>query len=496
MAKKSTPGIYIKESSNFPPTITSVETSIPAFIGYTEKAEDDGESLLLKPTRISFIQDYEKYFGGRSSIENITVILEDSPARGVQEIRILNTEHYLMYDSLRLFFNNGGGDCFIVSVGFYGTTPSYGDEADPSDLGLRNGIKALETYDEPTLILFPDAVNVVTNGSDDPGFYHLQQMALQQCGELKDRFCIFDLKENISGDYNLAVQNFRDRIGTSNLKFGAVYSPFLISSFHNDPNLSSFENSVYNSAGESLSLQELCSTSAETALLNAYSEASDEETRIALQRMLYQGTGVIAQIATEIKKKLGTLPPSGAIAGLYAMVDSSRGVWKAPANVSVNGIIGLTKEISKGEQVDLNVHNSGRSINAIRFFPGKGILVWGARTLAGNDNEWRYVPVRRFFIMVEESVNKACAPFVFEPNVASTWVRLQMMIENYLNGLWRNGGLAGAMPDDAFFVRVGLGETMTAQDILEGRIIIEIGLSAVRPAEFIIIKFSLQMEES
>ncbi len=496
MAKKSGPGIYVEGSSSFPPTIASVETSVPAFIGYTEKAEDDAESLLLKPTRISSIQEYESYFGGRSSIENISVILDETPARGVQEIRILNTEHYLMYDSLRLFFNNGGGDCFIVSVGLYGTAPSYGDEADPSSVGLRNGLKVLEAYDEPTLILFPDAVNVVTDGSDDPGFYHLQQMALQQCGELRDRFCIFDLKENFSGDYDLAVQNFRDRIGTSNLKFGAVYSPFLIGSFHNDPNLSSFENSVYNSVGESLSLQELCSTSPETALLNAYSEASDDETRIALQRMLYQGTGVIAQIATGIKKKLGTLPPSGAIAGLYTMVDSSRGVWKAPANVSVNGIIDLTKEISSNEQANLNVHDSGKSINAIRSFPGKGILVWGARTLAGNDNEWRYVPVRRFFNMVEESVKKACAHFRFEPNDASTWVKVRTMIENYFTGLWRKGAIAGAKPEHAFFVSIGLGNSMTAQDIMEGRMIIQIGLSAVRPAEFITFKISLQMQPS
>ncbi|SDG82122.1 phage tail sheath family protein [Psychroflexus sediminis] len=484
------------KTSNLPHTIPSVETAVPAFVGYTQKAEADGLSLLLKPTRISSILEYESYFGGRSSIENITVILGDAPARGVKEINISNTEHYLMYDSLRLFFNNEGRDCFIVSVGFYGTAPSYGDEADPYNLGLRNGLKALETYDEPSLILFPDAVNVVTDGNDDPAFYHLQQMALQQCAELQDRFCIFDLKENISGAYDLAVKNLRYRIGTSNLKFAAVYSPFLVSSFHKDPKLSSFENSIYNSAGESLSLLELCFTSAETDLLNTYSEASDEETRIALQVMLYQGTGVIAQIATAIKKKLGTLPPSGAIAGLYAMVDSSRGVWKAPANVSINGILGLTKEISNDEQANLNVHHSGKSINVIRSFPEKGVLVWGARTLAGNDNEWRYVPVRRFVTMVEESVKKACAPFMFEPNDAGTWARVRALIEDYLSGLWRDGALAGAKPEQAFFVKVDLGESMTAQDIVEGQMNIEIGLSVVRPAEFIIIRFSLQMVES
>jgi len=148
-------------------------------------------------------------------------------------------------------------------------------------------------------------------------------------------------------------------------------------------------------------------------------------------------------------------------------------------------------------QDNLNVDPStGKSINAIRTFAGKGVLIWGARTLAGNDNEWRYVPVRRLYIFVEESVKKATEFVVFEPNTKLTWVRTKAMIENFLTGLWRDGALAGAKPEDAFFVNVGLGETMTAQDILEGRMNIEIGLAAVRPAEFIILKFSHKLQES
>ena len=120
----------------------------------------------------------------------------------------------------------------------------------------------------------------------------------------------------------------------------------------------------------------------------------------------------------------------------------------------------------------------------------------GARTLAGNDNEWKYIPVRRFFNMVEESVKKATAQFVFEPNDANTWVKVRAMIENFLVLQWRAGALAGAKPDEAFFVKVGLGQTMTAVDILNGKMIIEIGMAAVRPAEFIILRFSHKMQES
>ena len=191
------------------------------------------------------------------------------------------------------------------------------------------------------------------------------------------------------------------------------------------------------------------------------------------------------------------LPPSSAIAGVYARVDKDRGVWKAPANVGLNYVTNLSVKITNEGQESLNVDTTaGKSINAIRAFTGKGILVWGARTLAGNDNEWRYVPVRRFFNMVEESVKKATSQFVFEPNDANTWVKVRAMIENFLILQWRAGALAGAKPEQAFYVRVGLGQTMTAEDILNGYMHIEIGLAVVRPAEFIVLKFSHKLQEA
>lgn len=191
------------------------------------------------------------------------------------------------------------------------------------------------------------------------------------------------------------------------------------------------------------------------------------------------------------------LPPSGAVVGVYASVDRERGVWKAPANVSITAVKGPTVNVTHEDQESLNVDTeAGKSVNAIRAFTGKGTLIWGARTLAGNDNEWRYVPVRRFFNMVEESVKKATAQFVFEPNDANTWVKIRAMIENFLSLQWRAGALAGAKPDEAYYVRVGLGQTMTAQDILNGYMNVEIGMAVVRPAEFIILKFSHKMQES
>lgn len=202
-------------------------------------------------------------------------------------------------------------------------------------------------------------------------------------------------------------------------------------------------------------------------------------------------------ITKEIKKNYVELYPSATIAGIYARVDRDRGVWKAPANVSVNIVKDPSIAITKEEQENLNVDStSGKSINAIRKFAGKGVIVWGARTLAGNDNEWRYVPVRRLFIFVEESVKKATEFVVFEPNDANTWLRTKAMIENFLITLWKDGALTGAKPEQAFYVKIGLGQTMTSLDILEGRMNIEIGLAAVRPAEFIVLKFSHMLQKS
>ncbi|GAB1857153.1 hypothetical protein MHTCC0001_19890 [Flavobacteriaceae bacterium MHTCC 0001] len=232
-------------------------------------------------------------------------------------------------------------------------------------------------------------------------------------------------------------------------------------------------------------------TTAMNALIDAVEDFElKEENDLTSQLPIY------SSIISELNKSMNTVPPSGAVAGIYANVDATRGVWKAPANVSVNGIIGLTDDITHKEQGNMNIHESGKSINAIRKFTGKGLLVWGARTLDGNSNDWRYVNVRRLANMIEESSKKACMNFVFEPNVKQTWVNVKGMIENYLTTLWSDGALAGAKPEDAFFVSVGLNETMSSVDINEGRMIVKIGYAPSRPAEFIILEFIQTQQKS
>ncbi len=185
-----------------------------------------------------------------------------------------------------------------------------------------------------------------------------------------------------------------------------------------------------------------------------------------------------------LDKKNIAVPPSGAVLGIYARTDTTRGVHKAPANEVVRGCVGLDSQFNKGEQDILNP----KGINLIRSFPGQGIRVWGART-ACSDPSWRYVNVRRLFIFIEESIRANTNWAVFEPNDEVLWVRVQRTISVFLENMWRSGSLAGAAPEEAYFVNIGR-DTMTQDDIDNGRLICVIGVAPVKPAEFVIFRLS------
>ena len=175
------------------------------------------------------------------------------------------------------------------------------------------------------------------------------------------------------------------------------------------------------------------------------------------------------------------VPPSGHIAGVYSRTDSERGVHKAPANEIVRGALGLKYNVSKGEQDLLNP----KGINAIRLMNG-GIRIWGARTLS-SDPSWRYINVRRLFIMVESSIERATQWVVFEPNDHRLWKRVQRTISSFLTLLWRNGALMGTAPEQAFYVKCDE-ETNPPEVIDAGQLVVVIGLAPVKPAEFVIFR--------
>jgi hypothetical protein len=641
-----TPGVFVEEIPKLPPSVAQVETALPAFVGYTNKADEIAPGdLINKPKRIGSLVEFEQFYGTGPTPEVTEVNIDSN--NNFTSATVKNT--FFMYDSLRMFYANGGGDCYIVSVGKSekATTISKGN--------FTTGIEELRKEDAPTIILFPDAA---TLGSSD--LAEVQQAALLQCADLGDRVGLFDVRQ----DDSLGA-NFRNNIGINNLKYGAVYSPWLKV---NLPKAIKYTDvkSVIKRAGISVPLSgltadaevqgliaeleqanvDVANVTAKTkvlsppngvlsdgfsALVAAFNaplgntnanlkntfdylasignqiqlmangvapnilthpdfladlragitsnfdplfakikalnleaigditivlagtdftaltvgswpqtvaavapvapglidEANDPNRRIAAVNLLqpifdelntaylnlivnagnsYVKTldaslalvfPVYKNILNGVSSSMTVMPPSGAVAGVYAQVDRTRGVWKAPANVSLNNVLAPATVFTATQLDNLNVDAvAGKSVNAIRYFTGKGTLVFGSRTLAGNDNEWRYVPVRRFFNMVEESCKKSTEPFVFEPNDANTWVKIQGMIENFLTTLWRQGALQGVKPEHAFYVAVGLGKTMTSLDILEGRLIVEIGMAVVRPAEFIILRFSHKLAES
>jgi phage tail sheath protein FI len=694
-----TPGVYVEEIVKFPPSVAQVETAIPCFIGYTEKATNKiNGDLKLTPTRITSLLEYERFFGFAKPETTISVTINDvsgdnGDTRTIVVDQPTAKQPFLMYYSLQLFFANGGGPCYIISVGRYGNDLDDTDTpvaAINNSAALNDGLAELEKVDEPTLIVFPDATQV--SGITITDFYGLYNSALMQCQNLQDRFTLIDtLSYDESSPTDPNIDDLRNKISSEKdtIKYGAVYyphletildyafdsskiilkhysytakaydqiaaglvpienattgidatvaklvdvtavAPFNISgqisdlflqmysndatgfdlggTFVSDPakktafmtklndlltsleSLSLLRNSLNDEANAAISTisdEDAVIANNITGALTAFNanfsgsnkidsvyknlktlkkKIQDENATAKLLKIISTDTvsfdkelkklvdytdlntqnditlvannfsGIKAnlltlldaiksvsgkdvnngelngrklstlesidnatfnKILTEIYNLPITLPPSSAIAGVYARVDRDRGVWKAPANVSLNYVIQPTVKITNTIQDNLNVDTvAGKSINAIRTFTGKGTLVWGSRTLAGNDSEWRYVPVRRFFNMAEESIKKATEQFVFEPNDANTWIRVRAMIENFLILQWRAGALAGAKPEQAFYVRIGLGQTMSAMDILDGKMIIEIGMAVVRPAEFIILRFSHKMQES
>jgi phage tail sheath protein FI len=476
-----TPGEYIEEIPKLPPSVAAVETAIPAFIGYTQKAQKlQVGDLLNTPTRITSLAEYEQYFGAKI-YETITVSIDDELTKTgniifpdtrkltMKTAFLKNNMHY----HLQLYFANGGGPCYIVSVGK--------PKQSLNKRELKKGLDEVYQYAEPTLLLFPDGVNL----SKATDLYQLYNDALMQAYELGDRFVIMDISDNdLMG--KTAIELFRDSITGSDhpgsLKYGAAYYPFLHTTIPNhyaDSSVKIIHHAITKEAGK----EDI--------------KAKGEFDGLFLNNPVLNGTAVYSLIKTALTNGTLTLSPSAAVAAVYAATDNTRGVWKAPANVSLANVKEPDIALNDADQEALKTDtNAGKSINAIRYFSGKGTLLWGARTLAGNDNEWRYISVRRFFNMVEESVKKATHPFVFEPNDANTWVKVRAMIENFLTVQWRNGALAGAKPEHAFFVRIGIGQTMTAQDIVEGRMITEIGMAPVRPAEFIITRIVQQMHVS
>jgi len=678
MVTYKTPGVYVEEINTFPPGVAAVETAIPAFIGYVEKAEKDGvglfddsdsNNIIITPTKIKSLLDYETYFGTELT-PMVDVYLKTN--NDISHTQI--TPDFYLHQCVRHFYDNGGGECFIVPIGIQSSATVSVDN-------FADGLEAIKKIEDPTLLVAPDAVML----SDAAELGSVQQQMLLQSKNKQDRFAILDVLHDASKAKfdDAEIETFRNNVGANNLDYGAAYFPYLKTVYSpvvkypniqlkeaDDPNNNiNFDTAITNTDvikelrdvaldigtvndyvadlnGSGNVYEQIAKTGDKTELesrvdfiknmiknftnlnttivdndatastaINPNSKSTkdihdklieavaanplvevmrtlratvgghptaptdpdpfdfDDKDTLApaipekdfnfgnyvypltlstpakIDYLVVYGTGgsdpadyttavnnarrtlndtynqvlnmvldfkaqlelrcnsldlmmtnispLYARIKQAASKTRYILPPSAAMAGLYAMTDNNRGVWKAPANVGVNSIIGPTVVIDNNDQEDMNIDTiAGKSVNAIRAFRGKGTIVWGGRTLLGNDDNWRYVNVRRLFIFLETSIERAMNAFVFEPNTANTWVLVQTTIENFLTTIWRQGGLAGATAEDAFRVSVGLGKTMSRNDVENGFLIVDVSVAPSRPAEFIVLRFSQKLQVS
>lgn len=592
------PGVYTQEIATLPPTVGVIPSAVPVFIGYTEKAVKKGDDLHGKPTRIKSMKEYEDLFGS-APLQHIDVTIDESSGQPDVKVTEPADFKFKMYHSLLFYYANGGGPCYILSVGGY--------DADPAADDIKNAIALLTKVQEITILVFPDGTSL-----KEAAYQGVIGVALQHCSKMKDRVTVIDLHD-VNGDDLTAIENGFQTAMPNDIelkKYGMTYYPYIKTIFsynyaESDVVVKSHIQSIPGDTGtvsdlkskaaaylaavgaypatvakvDGLTADKKVLTYLKTAL-DAYKTATPaatdadlvvqlkkistdsgnplptdvakdidkagavpqtilntalttlqtaldaantavttakgkvDDTLAALKAAVKAlGTGVsipltnftmdvikdannliYGKIKDAISNLAVTLPPCGAIAGIYVRTDANAGVWKAPANVSVLGGIRPALDIDDDLHANLNAPSNGKAINAIRTYPGRGLLVYGARTLAGNDLEWRYVNVRRTFCFIEDSIGIAMQDFVFEPNTEQTWIKVRAMIKSFLNRLWKAGGLYGNTPSDAYDVICSAPESMSDDDVLNGIMRIFIKVAVARPAEFIVLQYEHKFE--
>jgi phage tail sheath protein FI len=457
-------GVYITENEHFRSSVVEVPTSVPVFIGYTEKANTGKKTLFDIAWRITSLADYHKCFGGPYKAKFIINKAVNASNVNPDDVVSINGEDYYiddsnakilyLYNSLRLFYENGGGVCYIVSVGDYALFDESGFDIER----FYAGIDYLLKEPEPTIVLAPD-VTIMGVAC----YSAIYQKILSHCGnEMRNRVAILDL---VKGTNQNTISDFREDIGNNYLSYAAAYYPWLQTTIveHKEIDINSID--------------------ARSDLALALKVGNNESSHLK-------------PLFNKIRNKLNILPPSGAMAGLYTRIDNARGVWKAPANESLNCVTAPLVSVTDKELEGLHIDISGKSINVIRHFKGLGPMVWGARTLDGNSLDWRYINVRRMAIYLEQSIKLAVEGYVFEPNVSNTWVSVKAFLSNFLTEVWKYGGLTGVIPSDAFTVQVGLANNMTSDDVLAGIMRVTVLVALVHPAEFLEIIIEQQMQKS
>ena len=492
VAETPHPGVYIEEIGAKP--IESVATSTAAFIGETERGS-------TKPRLITSYQEYKRWFGG-----------------------VFGDTKFLPY-AVSGFFDNGGDSMYVCRVA--------NDKATPAEVVVGNfTVRAVGpgSWGTRVYVRITDSSTQVAGADGKPapmGFqvllgYYTNKPTPTDLAWFADPSAaspppvceIFDDLESDETSPNYWFTRLNEKSALAELvrNDGApaaelpVKGPVLqldskgtdgdgVSDADYAAALATLERNAYDEValvyapGVSVSVNREVIQHCERQRYRFAVVDPDESVDVSsFQPRIQMETGYAAlyypwiAVSDPLSGARRIVPPGGHVLGVYARTDSGRGVFKAPANEALRGVIGLTVDISNEMQNSLNP----RGINAIRQFPGRGTLVWGARTLS-SDDQWKYVSVRRLFIFLEHSIYKGTQWVVFEPNNESLWARVSDAIRLFLRAQWRIGALSGRTEDEAFFVRCDR-TTMTQDDIVNGRLICEVGVAPVRPAEFVIFR--------
>jgi phage tail sheath protein FI len=505
-----------------------VRTAIPAFVGYTEIATIDGKPAYLSPVRLESLADYQSVFGAAFK-PTCDITEADANAGGfaaqhwdgasgryvVKHYASSPLGAFNLYNSVRLFYANGGATCYVCSVGSDLERASAIDRKK-----LAEGLTAVGAQVGPTLLAVPEAVLLPSVGD----FTDLTRHMLAQCATLQDRVALLDVygadtldqtQPTYGVDLEAVIDTFHECVGDTSLDYGAAYFPFLITSIV-QPTEIDFTNFHVTGPDNAWPLLQAILTDQAAYLYPGKDPGptGNEDptfTRVkgwidqipattdpaAVQRLnqdLVTALPLLGLMENGIRSRMNLLPPSAAMAGVCTMVDSTAGVWQAPANIVLNAVELPSVRIDDDQQGSINVPLDGKSINVIREFAGRGPVVWGARTLDGNSGDWRYVQIRRTAVYIETSIKAALSGFASAPNDGKTWVAVVDRVSGFLQNLWAQGGLAGAKASDAFSVDCGLGTTMTGRDVLEGYMIVTVVLQLIRPGEFIELTFKQRMQ--
>jgi hypothetical protein len=582
-----TPGMG--EPGGFAPSIVGVATAVPIFVGYTETAKDpSGRAAYDRAMPVASMADYAAYFGGAPPVNGI-VELQPAAAAGTADFDAessngngVTTGAYAVYPTpdrigglagsgrfnlhaaMGLFFANGGGNCFVISVGNYWGSEAVAASGDGplckvSREDLLQGLAVARDTSGGTMLVVPDACLLAVPPSDGgPYTYpHYQPVAvemLRQSATLGDRVAILDLPGALVPDnwspaaMKAEAEAFYEAIapGQAGFSYGTAYGPALQSS------LLSAADILYTGlrgTGASTTLMNNLLTTRALALHPPTSDPGSPGVRIhqaafveiaahiaaafpvsgaaaipsvpadvtgttsapvlevsmpgavavpaatdgaaiqALDAFLVSAVPLLTEIETALAARLNVVPASGAIAGVWTFNDSTGGVWNAPANITLNEVLEPMVALTDDQQGDYNVPLNGNAIDILRSMLNRGTVVWGARTLDGNSNDYRYIQVRRTLVYIQQSIKLALQPFTFAPNDGGTWTTVTAMVSGFLTQVWQAGGLMGDKASEAFTVQCGVPTTMSGEDVLNGYMIVNVTLAMLHPAEFIELTF-------